>query len=71
MPSIFNSKVCGEMIQNPLKPKIDDVKFSIMRLEAICEEYGDSHTLHSLEEARAILDEAIHSGHFDDSTAAY
>lgn len=49
------------MIQNPLKPKINDVKFSIMRLEAICEEYGDSHTLHSLEEARAILDQAISS----------
>lgn len=47
------------MIQNPLKPKIDDVKFSIMRLEAICEEYGDTLTMHSLEEARAILDEAI------------
>lgn len=49
------------MIQNTLKPKIDDMKFSIMRLEAICEESGDSVTLHSLEEARAILDEAINS----------
>ncbi len=59
------------MIQNPLKPKIDDVKFSIMRLEAICEEYGDSLTLHSLEEARAILDEAIsNSSHLNDTYVA-
>ena len=59
------------MIQNPLKPRIDDVKFSIMRLEAICEECGDSTTLQSLEEARAILDEAIsHSCQLNDSSAA-
>lgn len=58
------------MIQNPLKPKIDDVKFSIMRLEAICEEYGDSLTLHSLEEARALLDQAIsNSCHMSNSAA--